>query len=51
MKMFLFFMHFCPGTMTTQSESINAYLRGGLYHGHLDILYVRDWTDVYDTQH
>ena len=25
-----FFMHFCPGTMTTHAESINSDLRRGL---------------------
>ena len=29
-------MHFCPGTMTTHTESINSDLQ-------------RDWTDVYNT--
>ena len=27
---FLYFMHFCPGTMTTHAESINSDLQRGL---------------------
>ena len=29
-KVFLFFMHFCPGTITTHAESINSDLQRGL---------------------
>ena len=27
---YIFFMHFCPGTMTTNEESINSDLQRGL---------------------